>query len=342
MKMVFFFTLAVILASASFAIGQRALRGQPNIPSQPQVKTSGCPGEGTSSLPPAGATIKPSDARALIEKFRAGGFWSLCSSYSASVSDASTVITTVHLGDQEKRVSNYFNTAPGWLQELENEIDALTDTHRWIHGDPRFETFASVRLPNTTVNFALGLVTPGFDADSRGQKPGLTPLMQAAGKGDISEIQKQLLAKADPNTQDSSGWTALMYATRANQPEGMKILLDAGANPNVRSYMGQTALMAVSNAYSSPLEKLRLLIAARTDTNAQDNDGHTTLMFAMYGSLIYNDTDRGFLERAELVSLLREAGARTDLRDASGLTVFDYLDTEARAYPYQKSPAEKL
>ena len=39
MKMVFFFTLAVILASASFAIGQRALRGQPNIPSQPQVKT---------------------------------------------------------------------------------------------------------------------------------------------------------------------------------------------------------------------------------------------------------------------------------------------------------------
>jgi len=39
MKMVFFFTLAVILASASFAIGQRALTGQPNIPSQPQVKT---------------------------------------------------------------------------------------------------------------------------------------------------------------------------------------------------------------------------------------------------------------------------------------------------------------
>ena len=106
--------------------------------------------------------------------------------------------------------------------------------------------------------------------------------------------------------------------------------------------MGQTALMAVSNAYSSPLEKLRLLIAARADVNAQDNDGHTTLMFAMYGSLSSNDTDRAFLQRADLVSLLREAGARTDLRDTSGLTVFDYLDIEARLYPYQKSAAEKL
>ncbi len=86
----------------------------------------------------------------------------------------------------------------------------------------------------------------------------------------------------------------------------------------------------------------RVLIAARTDTNAQDNDGHTTLMFAMYGSLIYNDTDRGFLERAELVSLLREAGARTDLRDAAGLSVFDYLDEEAKRYPYNRSQPEKL
>jgi hypothetical protein len=65
-------------------------------------------------------------------------------------------------------------------------------------------------------------------------------------------------------------------------------------------------------------------------------------MFAMYGSLIFNDTDRGFLERAELVSLLREAGARTDLRDASGLTVFDYLDEEARLLPQHRSQSEKL
>jgi hypothetical protein len=385
--MVFLLTIAMVLMCAPFAIGQRVLRGQPNIPSQPQVETKGCPTEGISTMPPAdarpndfvelqrttcfgscpsysvqihadgqitwkgdrsvritgagAATIKPSDARALIEKFRTRDFWSLCGSYSASISDGATVITTVHFADQEKRVSDYFNTAPGWLQTLESEIDALADTHQWIHGDPRNETFASVRSSAPVVSFPFG-ITAGLDADFRGPKPGLTPLMQAAAKNDISEIQKQLAAKADPNAQDSSGWTALMYATRANKAESMKMLLDAGANPNVRSYMGQTALMAVSTIYREALEKLRLLIAARADTNAQDNDGHTGLMFAMYGSLGYEDTDRGFLERVELVSLLREAGARTDLRDAAGLTVFDYLDEEAKRYRYNRSQPEKL
>jgi len=384
-----FLIVGTALANVCFALGQRVLRGQPPVPSQPEVKTSGCPPDGTTALPPMApqpsdfvelqrtscfgscpvytvqihadghvnwrgersvrvvgedtATIKPLDARALIEKFRTVGFWNLCSSYSAMVTDVPTVITTVRLADQEKRVSNYFNMAPSWLQPLEYEIDSVADTHRWIHGDPRMETLASVRVPNVVPRFG-DFITPGLDGDSRGPKPGMTPLMQAAAKSDIGEIQRQLSAKADPNAQDSSGWTPLMYATRANvnQAQTMKILLDAGANPNVRSYMGQTALMAVTNAYSSPLEKLRLLIAARADVNAQDNDGHTALMFAMYGSLIYNDTDRGFLERAELVSLLREAGARTDLRDTSGLTVFDYLDIESRLSPYKKSQAEKL
>ena len=316
-KLVLFLSTAMVLTYASFAIGQRAVRGQPLIPIQPQVVTNGCPIDEASSLPPAGpppsdfvqlqrttcfgscpsytvqiradgqvtwkgdgsvkipgtaiAPIKPSDARALIERFRTADFWRLCGSYSASISDGPTVITTVHLGDREKLVSDYFNTAPAWLQTLESEIDALADTHRWIHGDPRMETFASVRSPGEVPGFSFGrMITPGLDADFRGPKPGLTPLMQAATKNDITEIQKLLEAKADPNAQDSSGWTALMYATRARKAEAMKMLLDAGANPNVRSFMGQTALMAVSTTYPETLEKLRLLLAARADTNAQD------------------------------------------------------------------------
>src|SRR5437660_997808 len=303
-KMASFLIVAMTLTNVCLALGQRVLRGQPIPPIKPEVKTSGCPGEGTSALPPAAAqpsdfvelqrtscfgacpvysvrigadgqvswhgersvrvvgddtaTIRSSDARALIEKFRTVGFWNLCSSYSVMVTDASTVITTVHLADQEKRISNYLNSAPDWLQPLEYEIDALSDTYRWIHGDPRMETFASVRSPNAVPNFVLGIVASGF-GNFGSPKPGLTPLMQAAAKGDVSEIQKQLSAKAGPNAQDSSGWTPLMYATRANQDQAMKILLDAGANPNARSYMGQTALMALSNTYYAPLEKLRLL-----------------------------------------------------------------------------------
>src|SRR5438874_1132119 len=51
---------------------------------------------------------------------------------------------------------------------------------------------------------------------------------------------KAALRESRSERQDSSGWTPLMYATRANanQAQAMKVLLDGGANPNVRSYMG--------------------------------------------------------------------------------------------------------
>src|SRR5581483_5512698 len=39
------------------------------------------------------ATIQPSDARSLIEKFRTPAFWNLCSRYGMSASDGATVIT---------------------------------------------------------------------------------------------------------------------------------------------------------------------------------------------------------------------------------------------------------
>src|SRR5437868_5071788 len=194
-----FLIIVMMLTDVCFALGQRVLRGQPPVPSQPEVKTSGCPPDGTTALPPMApqpsdfvelqrtscfgscpvytvqihadghvnwrgkrsvrvvgedtATIKPLDARALIEKFRTAGFWNLCSSYSAMVTDVPTVITTVRLADQEKRVSNYFSMAPSWLQPLEYEIDSVADTHRWIHGDPRMETLASVRVSNVVPRF---------------------------------------------------------------------------------------------------------------------------------------------------------------------------------------------
>jgi hypothetical protein len=63
----------------------------------------------------------------------------------------------VHIGDQERRVSDYGGSAPKWLADLGREVDALTGTHRWIHGDPKNESFANLNI------------------DALGAKPGLTP-----------------------------------------------------------------------------------------------------------------------------------------------------------------------
>jgi ankyrin repeat protein len=251
--------------------------------------------------------------------------------------DEPTVVTTLHITGQEKRVSHgYSSTAPSWLQSLEYEIDELADTHRWIHGDPRKEFFANVR------------------SDGFGPKPGLTALMKAAIAADVSQMQGLLAAKADPNAQDSSGWTALVYAAQGNKVgrvdartyssgiEAVKILLDSGANPNTQSFVGQTPLMAAVIAYYSPVEKARLLIAAGADVNVQDANGHTALIHVVHFSLGLNGPGCCYVQRAELCTLLRGAGARTDLRDASGLTVFDHLEQDLKRFTSSTSYEEAM
>ena len=202
---------------------------------------------------PGSAYVSSDVARSIIEKFRTAGFWTLCASYDRMMSDVPTAITTLHIGDYQKSVSDRAEGAPGWLRELDYQVEALANTHRWIHGDPALEVFQ-----------------PFLHSDSHGPKPGFTALMRASADGDVAEIQKELTAWADPNAQDGSGWTALIYATLAMKPDGIQILLRAGADPNVRSRMGQTALMAASLAFFATGEKLEMLLAAGARKDIHD------------------------------------------------------------------------
>jgi len=47
-------------------------------------------------------------------------------------------------------------------------------------------------------------------------------------------------------------------------------------------------------------------------------------------------------ERPTLVTALLKMGARTDLRDSEGRTVFDQLESEALRRPTQRADYEKL
>jgi hypothetical protein len=199
------------------------------------------------------AVVQPDAARSLIEKFRTSGFWKLCASYNRMVTDVPTAITTLRIGDNQKSVSDRGHGAPEWVHELDYQVDSLADTHRWIHGDPAGEIFQ-----------------PFLYLDGHGPKPGLTELMRASAVGNSAEIQKQLTALADPNAQDDSGWTSLMYATLATKADATRILLDGGADPNVRSRMGQTALMAASLAVYVIGERLEMLLAAGARTDVRD------------------------------------------------------------------------
>jgi hypothetical protein len=81
-------------------------------------------------------------------------------------------------------------------------------------------------------------------AATRRGPAGTTPLMSAALYGDAALVKRLLAAGADPNTTNTAGATALMWAV----PDvgKMQTLLDAGADVDARSDEGRSALTIAS------------------------------------------------------------------------------------------------
>jgi Cu+-exporting ATPase len=81
---------------------------------------------------PATAKVASETARALIDKFRAAGYWNLCETYDRRITDVPATITLLHIAGTEKSVFDRANAAPDWLRESERAIDSLAGTDRWI------------------------------------------------------------------------------------------------------------------------------------------------------------------------------------------------------------------
>jgi ankyrin repeat protein len=175
------------------------------------------------------------------------------------------------------------------------------------------------------------LLAAGADPNAR-SAAGQTAIMAAATLDNPLSFLKALIdARADVNAQDADGFTPLMLT---GDRAAIEMLLAAKADPNLRSAAGQTAAMLNAGPSDSSRERLRLLLNSGADINAQDNAGQTALMLLVMGrsptigfeSLI---SDGGDIKKiSDVVSLLKSAGARADLRDASGLTVTQLLERE--------------
>jgi len=140
--------------------------------------------------------------------------------------------------------------------------------------------------------------------------------MRAAARADIKKVTALLDEGADPEQVDSSGWTALMYASPEScdgsciyEPEVFNLLITAGTNPNYFSPHGDTALMA--SAYEQRFEEA--LVNAGAHVNAQNTDGVSTLMILA-----------SFGQADEIKKALRR-GADARLKDTQGRTALDYL-----------------
>ena len=107
--------------------------------------------------------------------------------------------------------------------------------------------------------------------------PRLTPLFSNAREGQFAQIRAAV--EADPSllrSRRSDGTTLLMQATLYGSAADIQWLLSKGANANMANTSGATALMWATEDAA----KVRALVLGGADVKAHSADGHTALLIA--------------------------------------------------------------
>ena len=135
---------------------------------------------------------------------------------------------------------------------------------------------------------------------------GKSALVDAAKSGDRYALESLLRNKANPNTADVDGTTALHWASYHDDLESVDLLLGAGANVNAASDLGATPLWAASQNGSTRM--VRRLLDAGANPNLSLLAGETPVMVAARS---------GF---SQVVELLLAKGAGPNAHGARGQT----------------------
>ncbi|KAL8154400.1 hypothetical protein V2J09_012160 [Rumex salicifolius] len=133
-----------------------------------------------------------------------------------------------------------------------------------------------------------------------------------------------LAAGANPIAQDAQHRTALHTAAMANDEELVKIILDAGVDVNIRNVHNTIPLhVALARGAKSCIG---LLLSAGADYNFQDDEGDNAFHIAA-------DAAKMIRENLEwVVLMLRYPDAAVGLRNHSGKTLRDFLETLPREW----------
>jgi general secretion pathway protein A len=103
-------------------------------------------------------------------------------------------------------------------------------------------------------------------------------LFRAADNGYVATVDLVLRAGVSPNSQNTRGWTALMFAARGSSLNLVELLLTRGAQPNMKNETGATALIVAARNNRPAIVQALLRRGAIID--ATDRQGWTALMYA--------------------------------------------------------------
>jgi ankyrin repeat protein len=109
---------------------------------------------------------------------------------------------------------------------------------------------------------------------------GRTPLMSAAGGGEVAAMKLLLEKGAKVNAVSGAGSTALLDAAASRNAEAVRLLLDNGADVNARTKKNMTALSTA--AMQGDENAVKVLLARGAQVNIQDERGYSALMYAAY------------------------------------------------------------
>lgn len=142
-------------------------------------------------------------------------------------------------------------------------------------------------------------------------------LANAAGSGDIKEIDRLISAGTDVNVRGKDGMTPLLWAMWAKSKPGFRHLLERGADPNLQVTGGRgkgSSVTSLSALAANDSEWLELVLKHGANPNLVNPEGASACMST---TPIF---DAVLSRRQKNLELLIKAGANLNFQDACGNT----------------------
>jgi len=175
-------------------------------------------------------------------------------------------------------------------------------------------------------------------------------IIKRADEGNINLVKYCIDNKADINSQDSEGDTALIKASKNGHLDVVKLLLKYQANPNVKNNLGGSALLMASHfghkniamallkhganvdeaenegftplltaVHANHVDIVSLLIGNKANVNSKNSRGVTPLMIAAHGG------------NSMIIKLLIDNGANREETDNNGNSADDYASSKGNS-----------
>lgn len=302
------------------------------------------------------ATVDADAVRSLALRFINADFYSMNDKYVAGVTDNPTYQLAISIDGESKQVVDYVGSwegMPAVVTELEDAVDTLAHTDRWIEGKDglvdalreekyNFHTFdAQVLLKQVLTRGDTDTVQSLLDAGvplkplpaPKYKDPTEVPMFNKVGllaaAASHPETLKLLIAAEASKDDQRDKNLALVNAADAGSLEAVRMLIDYGANPNAdltkltimresggmsTQFSGKGSVLIDAASSGNP-DLVREILKHHPNIEARNGEGQTALFAA--GEYRNSDADGA---RVECVRLLVDAGANVNARDNDGNT----------------------